>query len=119
MVWLAVLLVINAAISAAYYLRIVMAMFSRPEPAPLPASTVAGAREVPVSIGRPWPVIAGIYLSVLGTLVLGISLPTTSRLSDRAMMAQIDQPPRVQHKKRKAPVAAQAEVDFDVSGLDR
>ena len=76
MVWLVALLVINAAISAAYYLRIVMAMFIRPEPAPLPASSALVSREIPVSIGRPWPVIAGIYLSVLGTLVLGISLPT-------------------------------------------
>ena len=117
MIWLVVLLVINAAISAAYYLRIA-AMFLRPEPAPLPASSALVSREIPVSIGRPWPVIAGIYLSVLGTLVLGISLPTVGRLSDRAMLAQIEQPPRVHREHRKA-VTAQAQVDFGPSNLDR
>jgi NADH-quinone oxidoreductase subunit N len=110
MVWLAALLVINAAISAAYYLRIVMAMFIRPEPAALPASASA-PRELTAPVGRPWPVIAGIYLSVLGTLVLGISLPTVGRLSDRAMLAEIEQPPKA--------VTAQAQVGFASDGLDR
>jgi len=118
MVWLAALLVINAAIAAAYYLRIVTAMFIRPEPAPLPSSSAGGPREPIATMARPWPVIAGIYLSVLGTLVYGINLPATGRLSDRAMMAQIDQPARA-HKKHEAPAAAQAKVDFDQGSLDR
>src|SRR5688572_31995573 len=47
MTWLVVITMINAAISAAYYLRIVGTMFLRPEPVdPLPREAVAGAAPV-------------------------------------------------------------------------
>jgi NADH-quinone oxidoreductase subunit N len=98
MTLLAILLVINAAISAAYYLRIIAAMFLRPEPAPLPASSPRAAAVsavpgiAPLTSARAWPIMTAVALSVLGTLAFGIDLPATSRLSDRAQTAQIDQP---------------------------
>jgi len=85
MIWLVVLLVINAAISAAYYLKIIATMFLRPEPAPF-APTKTPVVE-PEPIGRPWPVMAGITLSVIGTIVFGIYLPATNRLWERSQTA--------------------------------
>jgi len=70
-IWLAIILVANAAVSAAYYLRIVGNMFLRlptiPETVPAP---------------RHWSVQAAVVLSVVATLVLGSVPPITQRLSD-------------------------------------
>jgi NADH-quinone oxidoreductase subunit N len=115
MFWLVVLLLINAAISAAYYLRIVAAMFLRPEPAALPMSGAIPVRQTPTSVGRPWPVITGIYLSVLGTLVLGIYLPATSGLSERAQTVYVDVP---QHGRRPHPQTEPALGSEVVPGVD-
>jgi len=92
MIWLVILLVINAAISAAYYLRIIAAMFLRPEPAP-PAGTVIAAPAEPSIASRPWPVLAGIALSVIGTIVFGVDFPATGSLSQRAQSAHLQVPP--------------------------
>jgi NADH-quinone oxidoreductase subunit N len=96
MFWLVVLLLINAAISAAYYLRIIAAMYLRAEPAPLPAApagrlaTVSPAATQSISIRRPWPVILAIALSVVGTLAFGTYFPATDALSKQAQSAQIE-----------------------------
>jgi NADH-quinone oxidoreductase subunit N len=93
MTWLVVFVVINAAISAAYYLKIIAAMFLRPEPSAMPAADGSPASVAQAEpFARPWPIVAGIALSVLGTLVFGIYLPWTNKLSERAQTAQIDQP---------------------------
>jgi len=86
MIWLVVLLVINAAISAAYYLKIIATMFLRPEPAPF-ASPKTQIVE-PEPIGRPWPIMAGITLSVIGTILFGIYLPATNHLWERSRTAE-------------------------------
>ena len=94
MTWLAILLVINAAISAAYYLRIIATMFLRPEVAPAPGIPAA-TMPVPATGMHSFPIRLGITLSVLGTLAFGIYIPATSQLADRAQTAQIE-PPSVQ-----------------------
>lgn len=92
MTWLVVLTVINAAISAAYYLRIIATMYLRPEPSPiiLGPSTAPPAPEPAAASGRPWPIMTGIGLSVLGTIAFGVYLPATDALSARTQSAQID-----------------------------
>jgi NADH-quinone oxidoreductase subunit N len=104
MVWLVVLLVINAAISAAYYLKIIATMFLRPEPAPF-AGTNAEVVE-PEPIGRPWPIMAGIALSVIGTIVFGIYLPATNNLWERSQSAEVVR----LEKPAQAPTTAPAPV---------
>lgn len=76
-VWLTIILVINAAVSAAYYLRIVGTMFLRPEPA-------GEAAAPPTPLPAQPAVIAGVALSILGTLVFGILPMATERLVDHA-----------------------------------
>jgi NADH-quinone oxidoreductase subunit N len=93
MIWLVVLLVINAAISAAYYLRIIAAMFLRPEPAqpaPLAPTSPEETTDAPGRIGRPWPVMIGVGLAVLGTLAFGFDFPAVNHLANRAQTAQIE-----------------------------
>jgi NADH-quinone oxidoreductase subunit N len=84
---LVIVLVINAAISAAYYLRIVAAMFLRPEP------THPAHGGVPHSMGlrlaHPTPVLAAVGLSIIGTLLFGIFFPATGNLIDRATKATL------------------------------
>jgi NADH-quinone oxidoreductase subunit N len=76
--WLVVLLVINAAISAAYYLKIVAAMFLRTEP----------ARSQPAQPDRhPFPVLVAVGVSMLLVLWLGIIWPATGRLITRTARA--------------------------------
>ncbi|MGA3068334.1 MAG: NADH-quinone oxidoreductase subunit N [Tepidisphaeraceae bacterium] len=74
--WLVVLLVINAAISAAYYLKIVAALFLRPEPGP--------AEDAPVGpIRQPFPVMVAVGVSMLMVVWLGTIWTSTDRLSER------------------------------------
>jgi NADH-quinone oxidoreductase subunit N len=88
--WLVVLTMINAAISAAYYLRIIGTLFLRPDPveaAGLPAGAApSSAPAVPAFAARfhmPLPTLAAIVLSVLGTLLLGSVLPATDMLASQ------------------------------------
>jgi NADH-quinone oxidoreductase subunit N len=80
--WLVIILVINAAISAAYYLKIVATMFLRPEAGVGPAE-VAGA---PIaSRTRPQvAVLAAVLASVIGTILFGSIPKATERLAARA-----------------------------------
>jgi NADH-quinone oxidoreductase subunit N len=121
MVWLVVLLVINAAISAAYYLKIIAAMFLRPEPATGPQLSLAAPSgrsaqgglpdsrrsfvQTEIKCGCQRPIVAGIALSVFGTLAFGIYFPATSSLTDRAQTAQIDQGTMPTQRPAKAAVA--------------
>jgi NADH-quinone oxidoreductase subunit N len=99
--WLVVLTVVNAAIGAAYYLRIVATMFLRPEPvvagAPARTSTAVIVDETRSELGRPWwasPVGASIMLSVALTLLFGAVFPATSQLSERSYEASYLDPAR-------------------------
>jgi NADH-quinone oxidoreductase subunit N len=82
MVWLIVITMINAAVSAAYYLKIVATMFLRTDEAR------RGGDETPIStapeFARPaLPILLAVGLSVAGTLVLGTIPPATEMLGTR------------------------------------
>jgi NADH-quinone oxidoreductase subunit N len=86
LIWLAILTVVNAAISAAYYLRIVATMFLRDaEPAGDPPAraetTPAGGDGGAIAeVVFTTPVVAAIVASVAGVLLLGVVLPMTQVL---------------------------------------
>ncbi len=92
MITLVVLTVINAAISAGYYLRIVATMFLRPEPEPFHPVTRPAPAAAPLGQpAMPMPIVASIALSVVGTLALGMIPPITQGLSasaDRAALIE-------------------------------
>jgi NADH-quinone oxidoreductase subunit N len=87
---LVVILVINAAISAAYYLRIVAAMFLRSEPTHF--TTTGPASDAGARLIHPAPVVIAVLLSVIATLTLGIFLPATGVLTGRAQQAAVFEP---------------------------
>jgi len=83
MVALALFTVINAVISAGYYLRIVATLFLRPEPQDAPAPTES----------RPAvPILIAVVLSVAGTLFFGIALPGTQALVAAAQTSAVLEP---------------------------
>ena len=77
--WLVILIMVNAAISAAYYLRIVGTLFLR-EP-------TTDAVEPHVHPIGPFPIKLAIGISVLGTLLLGTILPLTQVFTTGAHVA--------------------------------
>lgn len=77
--WLAIVLIINAAISAAYYLRIVAAMFLRTD-GPAVQAPVAGIPATQPQL----PVRLGVALSVLLTFVFGAVPPAAQLLTTNA-----------------------------------
>ena len=79
--WLVVLTMLNAAISAAYYLKIVSTMFIRPRP----ESDSENVEPATASAG--FPLTLGVGLSVVATLVLGMALPFTDALNARISQA--------------------------------
>jgi NADH-quinone oxidoreductase subunit N len=93
LVVLVVVMMINAAVSAAYYLKIVQAMYLRP----LPEEELGGAKQSEEAEARhtaerklsmlPLPIAAAVALSVFGTLMLGIVLPATNGLTRRTQEA--------------------------------
>jgi len=97
MIWLVVITMINAAISAAYYLRIVGTMFLRPEPTDPNAEgeVPAAAATTLADAGRPLPLFIAVGISTFGTLLFGTLPPATevllvkaetgSNLEDRTM----------------------------------
>jgi len=82
--WLVVIVMVNAAISAAYYLRIIGTMFLR-EPAGNSIGTSSDAK-------HPLPIMAAIGLSVVGTLLLGTVIPITQMFTNSThIAARIDE----------------------------
>jgi NADH-quinone oxidoreductase subunit N len=73
---LVVILVLNSAVSAVYYLRIVATLFLRPVPA---------GPEKPATCS--FPISAAILCSVAGMLLLGAVVPCVNRMVDRAASA--------------------------------
>jgi NADH-quinone oxidoreductase subunit N len=82
MVWLVVATMINAAISLAYYLRIIISMYLRTDSTEAGFATRSAGEPRPVLAS--WPVTAAVALSVVGTLFYGIYLPGTDTLTRRA-----------------------------------
>ena len=84
---LVIIMVVNAAISAGYYLRIIGTMFLRTDP----AADSAGQPEIaPVAMPRrllPVPIVAAVVLSVIATLLLGVVPPVIQALSTRTSQA--------------------------------
>ncbi len=84
LIGLVIIMVINAAISAGYYLRIVATMFLRTE-------TTAGTGEVPPATAArpamPMPIVASVALSAVATLLLGVVPPAIQALSSRTDQA--------------------------------
>jgi len=78
LVSLVVLLVINSAVSAVYYLRIVATLFLRP------AST---AQESSAAGPFPMPILGAIACSTAGVLVLGVVAPAIEHMILRATTA--------------------------------
>jgi len=88
--WLVVVTVVNAAVSAAYYLRIVATMFLRSDPVTAEAmesditdAAAEGTAAEPLA-RRAFPLVAAVGLSVGLTLLFGTVFPATSQLSLRA-----------------------------------
>ncbi len=79
---LVILLVINSAISAAYYLKIIAAMFLRTQP-PQAISSQQPDRKC----CHPWPVATAVLVSVFGVMAIGIIWPLTQRLIERSQTA--------------------------------
>ena len=73
LIWLAVFTMINAAISAAYYLKIVATMFAKTAPDDYD----------PTREERPVPVMAAVIVSVVTVLVLGVILPLAGGLYEQ------------------------------------
>jgi NADH-quinone oxidoreductase subunit N len=73
--WLVIIMLINAAISAGYYLRIVGVMFLRPEPLPEPSESPASAAAPPALA-----IFVAVVISTVGTLVFGVIFPATDVL---------------------------------------
>jgi NADH-quinone oxidoreductase subunit N len=72
---LVIIMMINAAVSAAYYLKIVAALFLRPLPSDTPA---------PECTAWPRSVMSAIIVSVAAMIVLGIVLPVSNWITDAA-----------------------------------
>ncbi|HWB53631.1 MAG TPA: hypothetical protein VG722_05540, partial [Tepidisphaeraceae bacterium] len=80
MYWLVIAVIVNAAISAAYYLRIVAAMYLRPEPSAGFEQPAMAIDQLPASVGT----LIAVVLSSVGVLFLGIILPATQLLTTHA-----------------------------------
>lgn len=92
--WLVVLTMLNAAISAGYYLRIVGAMFWRPEPAGGFGPEPQVPERLPASVMRPMPVMLAVVLSALATVLFGTVPPATQILNNAVIEAsQFDRRP--------------------------
>ncbi len=92
LIWLVGITMLNAAVSAAYYLKIIATMFLRPLPeADTSRIRVVDAGTTPATPAAPTffptPILAAVVLSVVGTLVFGTILPATSTLTDEARTA--------------------------------
>ena len=95
---LVVVTLVNAAISAAYYLQIVGTMFLRPDPATAEAmeSDIADAAAESVATEslprRVFPIGAAVAISTGLTLLFGAVFPATEQLSQRAHEAAMFHP---------------------------
>jgi NADH-quinone oxidoreductase subunit N len=77
MTWLIIIMMANAAISAAYYLKIVATMFLRTEESAQPAARPP----LPVFARPAIPILLAVFISALGTLLFGTVTPAIERLA--------------------------------------
>ena len=84
---LVIIMMINAAISAGYYLKIVATMFLRTEPEDAPAPQPSAPAFMTL------PIRAAVIISVFGTIVFGAIFPATQVLVNRVIpAAQMESP---------------------------
>lgn len=108
MTWLVMIMMANAAIGAAYYLRIVATMFLRPEPIGGVEPAPTEGETIPLKPARTWPILAAILISCIGTLLFGTYLPATEALSTGARnAATVDRPVSTAAAQSSSPLAAQ------------
>jgi NADH-quinone oxidoreductase subunit N len=88
--WLVVLTMLNAGVSAGYYLKIVGTMFLRVETEdlhgpshPMTLTPIPEPGGVVERLLMPAPIRVSVILSVIGTLLFGIVMPATQVLSSR------------------------------------
>ncbi len=100
--WLVVILVINAAISAGYYLRIIGALFLASE------STTPRFQQPPRQedhpIHHPMPVLVAVGIAMVAVLWLGTIWPTTTRLANRAAEGANRTPRQARRRRRSAKI---------------
>ncbi len=83
MTWLIIITMANAAVSAAYYLKIVATMFLRTEESAQPA-----ARPALAVYSRPaFPIVLAVVVSVVATLLFGSIPPATEQLGAAVVKA--------------------------------
>jgi NADH-quinone oxidoreductase subunit N len=83
--WLVVILVANAAVSAAYYLRIVGSLFLASE---APGARLRQQPAVPSEhVHHPLPILVSVGISMVAVLWLGVIWPATMRLTARTLTA--------------------------------
>ena len=78
LMWLAIITMLNAVVSAAYYLKIVITMWS---PSDLEAPLT------PVPAEKSLPIRAAVTIAVVAVLLLGIVLPLDAQLFEQSVMA--------------------------------
>lgn len=93
MYWLVIFIIVNAAISATYYLRIIGAMYLRPEPTARPS--FAGpetSEQLPVGRLPMSPAtLVSVVVASIAVLLLGVVLPATQMVTTKAQAGtQID-----------------------------
>lgn len=86
MIWLVILLIVNAAISAGYYLRIIGTMFLRPEASYLPEPPDSAATRMQVAVAL------GVIFSVAGTIAFGTIPAMTQGLVYQATHSPPERP---------------------------
>lgn len=97
MTWLVIVTMLNAAISAAYYLKIVATMFLRPETPTFGLSAAERRGELSQpgwtsGAATPIALTLALVLSTAGTLGLGTIIPATQLLSNKVVDAvEVDQ----------------------------
>lgn len=82
--WLVGLTVLNAAISAGYYLRIIRDMVLLPSPEEEDALIEKRAYEPAPAPRQPWPLVTAAALSAVGVLFLGTVVPVIESISSQA-----------------------------------
>ena len=84
LIGLSLVLWLNAAISAAYYLKVVVALFLRSQPANFSPDAA-----VPTRFIHPTPVVVAVMLSVIATILFGAYPRAIRLLSNRAAEASV------------------------------
>jgi NADH-quinone oxidoreductase subunit N len=82
--WLGIILVVNAAIACAYYLKIVAVMFLQTESGDSRVAADSSSTPLLPHVHYPLPVLLSVGISMVGVLWLGVVWPATSRMADRA-----------------------------------